>query len=53
MVRDIVSMIPYATEWLGCPNTQIITIKIFDKFDNDDFGLIIRSSGRRNHFDTL
>ena len=39
MVRDIVSMIPYAAQWLGCPNTQIITIKIFDKFDNDDFGL--------------
>lgn len=39
MVRDIVSLIPYAAEWLGCPNTQFITIKIFDKFDNDDFGL--------------
>ena len=21
MVRDIVSMVPYAAEWLGCPNT--------------------------------
>jgi len=39
MVKDVVSMIPFVSSWLGCPDTQFITIKIFDKFDNDDFGL--------------
>ena len=39
MVRDITSMIPFCTTLFGCPDTQFITIKIFEKFDNDDFGL--------------
>ena len=39
MIRDCASFIPFASRFLGCPNTQFITIKIFDKFDNDDFGL--------------
>ena len=39
MLRDLVSLVPFASKWMGCPNTQFITIKIFDKFDNDDFGL--------------
>lgn len=39
MVRDMVSMVPFCSEWLGCPETQFVTIKIFDKFDNLDFGL--------------
>ena len=39
LVRDITSMIPFATTLFGCPDTQFIAIKIFDKFDNDDFGL--------------
>ena len=39
MFKDLVSMLPFPSTWLGCPNTQFITIKIFDKFDNEDFGL--------------
>ena len=32
-------MIPFGASWFGRHNTQSITIKIFEKFDNDDFGL--------------
>ena len=39
MIRDITHMIPFATNWFGRSNTQFITIKIFEKFDNEDFGL--------------
>ena len=36
LLNDLYSMMPFTS---ACPNTQRIAIKIFDKFDNDDFGL--------------
>ena len=39
ILKDLISLVPFASTWIGCQNTQFITIKIFDKFDNEDFGL--------------
>ena len=32
-------MIPFADFFFSCGKTELVTIKIFEKFDNEDFGL--------------
>ena len=32
-------MVPFADYFFSCGKTEFVTIKIFERFDNDDFGL--------------
>lgn len=38
-ITDLLSLVPFSEYFFACERTQEVTIKIFEKFDNDDFGL--------------
>ena len=38
-IRDLLSLVPYSDYFYSCEQTEQVTIQIFEKFDNDDFGL--------------
>ena len=38
-VKELISMIPIVSYFIPCEPTETVTIKIFERFDNDDFGL--------------
>jgi len=39
MRNDLLSMLPIANYFSNCGQTEEVVITIFDKFDNQDFGL--------------
>mmetsp|Transcript_43559 Transcript_43559/g.57672 ORF Transcript_43559/g.57672 Transcript_43559/m.57672 type:complete len:169 (+) Transcript_43559:1142-1648(+) len=38
-LKELVSMIPFASYFFSCEPTEKVTIKIFERFDNADYGL--------------
>ena len=38
-LKELVRMIPFSSYFVSCAHTEQVTIKIFEKFDNADFGL--------------
>ena len=38
-MKEVLGMIPFADYFFSCGKTELVTIKIFERFDNDDFGL--------------
>ena len=38
-LKELVRMIPLSSYFVSCAHTEQVTIKIFEKFDNADFGL--------------
>ena len=38
-VQDLLCLIPFSRFFFACEKTEQVTIQIFEKFDNDDFGL--------------
>ena len=38
-LKELIGMIPFSGYFFSCAHTEQVTIKIFEKFDNADFGL--------------
>jgi hypothetical protein len=38
-IREVMDLIPFVSSFYGCEGTEEVSIRIFDKFDNADFGL--------------
>ena len=38
-LKELIGMIPFSSYFFSCAHTEQVTIKIFEKFDNADFGL--------------
>ena len=38
-LKELIGMIPLSSYFFSCAHTEQVTIKIFEKFDNADFGL--------------
>ena len=38
-VKELVRMVPFSGYFFSCEPTEQVTIKIFERFDNDDYGL--------------
>ena len=38
-IQDLLSLVPFSGYFFTCEKTEQVTIEIFEKFDNDDFGL--------------
>ena len=38
-IQDLLTFIPFSSYFIVCEKTELVTIQIFEKFDNDDFGL--------------
>lgn len=38
-LKELIGMIPFSDYFFTCTSTEEVAIKIFDRFDNDDFGL--------------
>ena len=38
-LKELIGMIPLSSYFFSCEPTEEVTIKIFERFDNEDFGL--------------
>lgn len=37
-LKELLHLVPYSSYFMSCPKTQLVSIAIFEKFDNADFG---------------